>query len=233
MNKYIYDDKEIASIELSKRVIEDIKNGARVLALPTGNTPILFYKYFSESLNGLNETKLLSIFNLDEYCGINSNDERSFYSFMEKNFYDHLNCEIKNKFIPNGNVDNYVDECGKYESLLEEFGEIDIAILGVGVNGHIAFNEPGSNVNEGVHIVELSKETKLSNFGNIEVEIDQAITMGLKNIISAKKIYLLAFGESKREAISKLNNPIADDNWPITHLINHRDLNLILDTAAS
>ena len=145
--------------------------------------------------------------NLDEYVGLNPEHEQSYRHFMNENLFNHVNININNTIVPNGLAQDLNAECKEYDKKIEELGGIDVQLLGVGNNGHIAFNEPDKELSSGTHVITLTEDTIKANsrfFDTIDEVPKRAITMGLGEIMKAKKIVLIASGESKAEAIKGL-----------------------------
>ena len=211
------------------------KKNNLVLGLPTGKTPIGFYsKISSLSKKNIINLEKVKTFNLDEYYPIKRSDKRSFYHFMSKNLYSNTNLKPSNINIPNGEVKDYKKECLNYESKLKSF-PIDLEFLGIGINGHIAFNEPGSTKDSKTRLIDLTKETikKNSNIFNRRTFPKKGLTMGISSILSAKKIILMASGKHKAKAVEcMLNGPISK-SCPASFLRDHKDVTIIIDKSAS
>lgn len=211
------------------------------LVFPTGDTPLPMYRQLADACRRAPEDvfhlslKGITTFNLDEYVG--ASYENSYDHFMWENFIRHTDMRLERAHIPHligrsKNMDIAIaHECAYYDSLLDQH-LIDLAVLGVGQNGHIGFNEPGCDPEERTHLVTLSESTRAANahlFRSPEDVPTQAITMGLKDILSAKRIILLASGSAKKEAILKLCLGKEDPDWPVTYLLRHPDVTLIVD----
>ena len=198
----------------------------KVLGLATGGTMIPVYKrWVSSDLNFKNVTA----FNLDEYVGVGEDSPNSYAYFMDVHLYNDK--EFKAKHRLNGLAEDLGAECATYEALLEK-NPLDLQLLGVGENGHIAFNEPGTSEESTTHVAQLTDSTLSVNsrfFDNDEKIPDTALTMGILSILRAKKLVMLAFGEKKREALAKLLEGNVEAEWPITKLLNHEDLIVITD----
>lgn len=212
-------------------------NPKSVLGLATGSTPLLMYKMLIRIHKeiGLDFSEVIS-FNLDEYIGIPTDDINSYCYFMYKNFFNHVNLKQKNIHIPNGNAKNIVAECYKYDVLIEEQGGIDLQVLGIGHNAHIGFNEPDIKFEATTHKVELDEETVIANsrfFSNIEKVPRFAISMGIKTIMHAKKVILLASGKDKAEAVYKAIYGGIRPEIPASILQLHRDVIIIVDEEAA
>ena len=174
--------------------------------------------------------------NLDEYVGLNPEHEQSYRHFMNENLFNHVNININNTIVPNGLAQDLNAECKEYDKKIEELGGIDVQLLGVGNNSHIAFNEPDKELSSGTHVITLTEDTIKANsrfFDTIDEVPKRAITMGLGEIMKAKKIVLIASGESKAEAIKGLfSGKITTEN-PASMLQMHRDVTVIVDKAAA
>lgn len=218
--------KKIASI-----VIKQIRNKPdSVLALPTGNTPKGMYKNLVNCFqNGKISFKKVAIFNLDEYVGVSPTDSKSFAFFMQKNFFSKVDVNSQKTFIPNGLSSDLKKECKEYEEKIKRYGPIDLCILGIGENGHIGFNEPGTDPKLPTHIAKLSKET----FNKNKAPNELAITMGIATILKSKKIILLASGREKASAIKKaICGPITK-NCPASFLKLHKNCTFLIDEKAA
>ena len=172
--------------------------------------------------------------NLDEYVGLDINSDQSYVYFMRENLFKNIDIKPENTHIEHGKAEDKVAECERYNSLLDELVQ-DIQILGIGSNGHIAFNEPGTPFDSVTHIVDLAESTIKDNsrlFNSIDEVPRQAFTMGLSNIMNAKKILILANGEGKAYAVGELVNGQIREEIPASILRNHPDCTLICDELA-
>lgn len=226
-----------ASVEASKYLINLIKekNNA-ILGLATGSSPIGIYNELIKA-NKNNEIsfKNISTYNLDEYCGIQRDNEQSYYSFMNNNLFNHVDINKENVHIPFANDDSLQADCDKYNKLLNNVS-IDLQVLGIGANGHIGFNEPNTSFDQETFIVDLTKETIEANarfFNSIDEVPTRAITMGIKNIVNAKQIVLIASGKSKAQAIYDLFNSKKDIKNPQTSLQDHANVIVVVDKEAA
>lgn len=175
-------------------------------------------------------------FNLDEYYGLNRENPQSYYYYMMNNLFNHVNIDKNNINIPNGMADNIEIECKEYERKIDKAGGIDLQILGIGVNGHIGFNEPNISFESETHLVNLNEKTIESNsrfFSSKEEVPTKAISVGIKSIIHSKKIILLACGSAKSDAVSKTINGKINPNIPASILQLHRDVVVIIDKEAA
>ena len=226
--------------EMSKKaaeiIIELVKNNPNaILGLATGSSPIGMYKAMIEDCaNGGASYKNVSTVNLDEYVGLTADHDQSYAYFMRTNLFDHIDIDQKNTNLPCGSAKDAQAECDRYNALLETMKQ-DVQVLGLGSNGHIGFNEPGTPFDSVTHLVDLTENTIKDNsrlFNSIDEVPRQAFTMGLSNIMNAKKILILANGAGKAYAIGELVNGEIREDVPATILRNHPDCILICDEAA-
>lgn len=228
--------------EMSKRggqfVAECLhKKPDMVLGLATGGTPVGTYKELVRlhKQEGLSFSKVTT-FNLDEYLGIKPHHPQSYHYFMEKNFFKHINVSRHRVFIPFGRTKDIESFCDWYENKIKEAGGIDLQILGIGSNGHIAFNEPGSSFGSRTRIKKLTDQTITDNkrfFKKNEQVPYYALTMGIGTIMESKRILLLASGKNKAKVIAQsIEGPITI-RVPASILQMHRDVTLILDENAA
>ncbi|MBU0958968.1 MAG: glucosamine-6-phosphate deaminase [Nanoarchaeota archaeon] len=204
-----------------------------VLGFATGETPLGLYKelVMAYKKRKVDFSKIKS-FNLDEYYPMKKRDKNSYYFFMHNNLFDKVNLNKFNINFLNGETKDAEKECKNYERKIKK-NPIDIQILGVGVNGHIGFDEPGSREDSKTRLVRLTDSTIESNFkifkhGKIP---DKALTMGIGTIMASKKIILLANGRAKKEAIRHLIKGPVTERWPVSYLRKHKDMVLIADKA--
>lgn len=227
---------EEMSAEALKVVLEVVKNKPdAVLGLATGSTPLGLYAKMIEDHkeNGTSYAQCSTV-NLDEYVGLDINSDQSYVYFMRENLFKHIDIKLENTNIENGKADDKDAECARYNAILGELRQ-DLQVLGIGSNGHIAFNEPGTPFDSVTHIVDLAESTIKDNsrlFNSIDEVPRQAFTMGLSNIMNAKKILILANGAGKAYAIGELVNGEIREDVPATILRNHPDCILICDEAA-
>ena len=208
-----------------------VKKPESVLGLATGGSPIGFYESLVDRFKkgGFSFQEAQS-FNLDEYVGIAHDNPTSYHSYMAENLFSHIDLPEANRHLPNGLAHNLEDECAAYEQKIKQSGGIDLQLLGIGVNGHIGFNEPGTSFQSSTHVVELAEETREENakyFDSKEQVPTQAITMGIKTIMQAKQIVLLAFGEHKSEAIKRLRLEGISEDFPASILNEHAHVTVI------
>ncbi len=195
------------------------------LGLATGSTPIgLYKKLIEKNKNKEISFKDITTYNLDEYCDIPKEHEQSYYTYMNENLFKHIDINKNNTHLPEGQGDSKLN-AEKYEEALKN-AKIDIQLLGIGSNGHIGFNEPGSDFDIGVHEVQLTDNTIKDNARFFENDINKvpkkAITMGIKNILSADTIILVANGVNKANAIKNVMSGTVDKAVPATALNIHK-----------
>ena len=207
-----------------------------VLGLATGSSPEGIYKCLIEDYRNkridFSEVKTL---NLDEYCGLAPENEQSYRYFMEKHLFAHVNLQKENIHIPDGMAADAEKECARYEALVAEMGGADLQLLGIGHNGHIAFNEPGSAFIKETHVVELTERTREANkrfFNSIDEVPGYAFTMGIGSILKAKKILLIASGKDKADAVKKAFFGPVTPEVPASILQFHKDVTLVVDEDA-
>lgn len=202
-----------------------------ILGLATGSTPVGIYQQLIEwyRKGDLDFSGAITV-NLDEYCGLSGEHEQSYRYFMNHNFFDHINIKKENTHIPDGMAKDQQQECIRYDSLIESLKPIDLQLLGIGHNGHIGFNEPDISFEKTTHIVELKSDTIKANsrfFASMDQVPQKAITMGIKSIMNAKKILLVANGKEKKEAIDKAFRGPVIPEVPASILQFHPDLTVI------
>ncbi len=174
-----------------------------VLGLATGSTPLGIYKQLIEWYNkGDIDFKDVKTVNLDEYHGLGADNDQSYRYYMNKNFFEHINVKPENTYVPVGLAKNIEAECEKYDNRIVSFGGIDIQLLGIGLDGHIGFNEPDDSFCKSTHLVKLHESTVKANsrfFATPDLVPTEAVTMGMVSIMQAKKILLVANGDATRD----------------------------------
>ena len=215
------------------------KNEKCVIGLATGSTPKTLYAELVRlhKIEGLSFKNVVT-FNLDEYYPIDKDAFQSYNRFMKFHLFDHVDIDPSNINIPDGEItkDEVKVHCAEYEKKIDDAGGIDLQILGIGNNGHIGFNEPGSNLNSKTRLVALDNSTRIANsyeFTNISQVPRLAITMGISTIMKAKKIILLAWGQAKAPVIQKAVEGHVTEQIPASQLQLHNDCIFVLDEAAS
>ncbi len=207
-----------------------------VLGLATGSTPIGTYRQLIEwyEKGDLDFAHVTSV-NLDEYKGLSGDNDQSYRYFMNHNFFSHINIPMERTFVPNGLEKNSDAACAAYNEIIRSCGGIDLQLLGLGHNGHIGFNEPGEAFEKETHCVDLTESTIEANKRFFEKEEDvprQAYTMGIKNIMQARKILLVVSGEDKADILAQvLEGPITPQ-VPASILQLHNDVTVVADEAA-
>lgn len=210
-----------------------------VLGLATGSTPKSLY---TELVRMHQEEKLsfknVITFNLDEYYPIDVDALQSYDRFMRTHLFDHIDINPKNIHIPNGSIkkEEIKQHCQEYERKIKEAGGIDLQILGIGYNGHIGFNEPGSGIYSKTRLITLDNSTRIANayeFANISQVPRLAITMGISAILKSKKIILMAWGQAKAPVLKKAVEDDDTEQVPASLLQNHDDVLFVVDEAAA
>ncbi|KNF08157.1 glucosamine-6-phosphate deaminase NagB [Gottschalkia purinilytica] len=227
--------------ELSKKsasiVAEQIKlKSNSILGLATGSTPEGMYKELIELYEkNIVDFSDVTTFNLDEYYGLYPEDSQSYNYYMRKHLLNHINIKEENINIPNGMAEDIEKSCEEYENKIKELGGIDLQLLGIGRNGHIGFNEPSDSFETYTRLVELDIDTINANsrfFASLEEVPTKAISMGIQTIMNAKKILLIASGESKAKTIyDTIKGPITP-SVPASILQLHKDVTIIVDEEA-
>lgn len=231
----IYVAQQIASLIRQKQK----KKEKCVLGLATGSTPKALY----DELVRMHKEEKLSFknvitFNLDEYYPIDNHALQSYNQFMQRNLFKHIDIKQTNIHIPNGEIpkEKIKEHCRQYEKMIEDAGGIDIQILGIGNNGHIGFNEPGSGIYSKTRLITLDNSTRIANayeFANISEVPRLAITMGIHTILQAKKIILLAWDSAKAAVIKKAAEDDDSELVPASLLQNHEDVSFVVDEKAA
>lgn len=178
-----------------------------VLGLATGSSPLGTYRQLIDwyEKGDIDFSECISV-NLDEYVGLGGENDQSYRYFMNHNFFHAINIKPENTFVPNGCAEDLAAECEKYDARIADLGGIDLQLLGIGLDGHIGFNEPDDYFVKNTHVVELHESTIKANsrFFENEAEVPRrAVTMGMVSIMQAKKILLIASGKNKRDIVEK------------------------------
>ena len=213
-----------------------------VLGLATGSSPEGTYKELIAAYNrGELDFSQVRTVNLDEYVGLEPTHDQSYAYFMRDRFFDHVNIDLKNTNVPDGMNPDPAAECARYDALIQSMGGIDLQLLGIGPNGHIGFNEPGDTFSLGTqqikltHIIELAPSTIDANkrfFASIDDVPTHARTMGIRDIMQARRILLVASGENKAQAVKGLLTGAISPQMPCTILQYHPDCIVVADEAA-
>ena len=224
---------------LSERAATILLNGIRrdpriVLGLPTGRTPVGMYaRVVAECTREYHCFRDVTTFNLDEYAGIPPDHPGSYCTFMKQHLFDHVDLKPEQSHIPNGNASDLAAECTRYEREIAVAGGLGLTFLGLGSNGHIAFNEPGTPFDSRTRVVALSESTRAANaafFPDGRVPT-HAITIGIGTILDSKEIVLLASGPTKRDAIARLRSGNATEAFPASALLHHRSLRVLVHSS--
>lgn len=227
--------------EMSRRAAEIVesqilKNPHSVLGLATGSTPLGLY---GKLIEGVQQRRMsykdAKTINLDEYRGLNRSHPNSYHKFMGEHLFGHIDIQMRHTYLPDGQAHSVEEECRRYEALVDRLGPIDLQILGLGTNGHIGFNEPGTPENSLTHCVELDESTRKNNarfFESLEEVPTHAITMGIASILKSDRILLLASGKKKAPAVKRLLEKRVSDDFPASFLWNHEDVTLMVDREA-
>ena len=230
-----YEEMSLRAADIFTDLIK--KNPNAILGLATGSTPLGLYKeLIKRNKNKEISFKNITTYNLDEYCGIPQNHEQSYFSFMKENLFNYIDINLNNTHIPKAEGDIKLN-AENYEKMLKE-NKLNIQLLGVGINRHIGFNEPGSDFDLGVHDVQLDEKTIQDNarfLGNDMNKVPKsAITMGIKNILDAEIIVLMANGTKKAEAIEYVMSGVVNKNIPVSALNTHKGkVYVIVDKEAA
>lgn len=221
----------------AERIIQKVLSSKKInLGLATGGTPVGTYANLIDD-HKQNQTSYqhVTTFNLDEYVGLSGDDINSYRYYMNDHLFNHIDIRKSNTYIPRGDANDMQQECLDYERLLSEHGGIDLQILGIGSNGHIGFNEPGTSFESITHLIDLDPSTREANaryFDSLEEVPTKAITMGIATIMKSKEILLLISGENKRQALSQLLTSEVNEGFPASVLRNHQNVTIIADEAA-
>lgn len=229
-----YEELSQKAFEVMAEVLD--KNPNAVLGLATGSTPVGLYEKMAEDhVKTGRSYKGVSAFNLDEYVGLSAENDQSYRYFMRKNLFDKIDIDLDRTEIENGLAPVAEEECARYNALLAKTPR-DIQLLGIGANGHIAFNEPGTPFETETHVVDLTQNTIEMNarfFKDISEVPRRAFTMGPKNIMDAKRILILASGANKAAAVYGMVKGEVTEALPASVLQRHPDCVLIADKEAA
>lgn len=229
-----YDEMSLKAYEAMKIVLTEKPEA--VLGLATGSTPIGLYKcMIADYKAGAVSYKNMTSINLDEYVGLPVTHPESYRSFMNRNLFDHIDIKPENTHVPDGLAEDLQKAADEYTAFAEAH-PIDVQILGIGANGHIGFNEPGTPFDSHTHVVTLKEGTRRDNarfFDNdISLVPTHAVTLGMKDIMNAKAIILLASGAGKADAVAKMiKGPVSTD-CPASILQTHPNVLVVTDEAA-
>jgi glucosamine-6-phosphate deaminase len=214
------------------------KSNPFVLGLPTGSSPLGVYHELIELFRkGKVSFENVVTFNMDEYAGIPENHPESYHSFMHNNFFQHVDIRPENINILDGNASNLVAECERYEAKIKNYGKIHLFMGGVGVDGHIAFNEPGSSLSSRTRVKTLTKDTIIANSRFFDNDVNavpkMALTVGVGTIMDAEEIMIIANGHSKALALQHAVEGAVNHIWTISALQIHPKGIIVCDEAAT
>ncbi len=227
--------------EMSKKTAEILinvvkNNPSAVLGLATGSSPIGTYQNMikDHKENGTSYKNVKTV-NLDEYVGLTADHDQSYAYFMRDNLFNHVDIDLKNTNVPCGVAKDLEKECERYNALLEEYKQ-DVQLLGIGSNGHIGFNEPGTPIDSVTHLVDLTENTIKDNsrlFASIDEVPRRALSMGIKNIMNAKSVVLVASGKNKAKAVYGMVKGAVTPDLPASILQLHPNVILVCDKDAA
>jgi glucosamine-6-phosphate deaminase len=208
-----------------------------VLGLPTGSSPLGMYQRLVElHKQGKVSFKNVVTFNMDEYVGIPRDHEQSYYTFMHQNFFDHIDIPAENINILNGNAADPIEECARYEAKIASYGGIDLFLGGVGPDGHIAFNEPGSSLSSKTRMKTLTQDTIIANSrffgGDLNLVPKTALTVGVGTVMAARQVMLLVNGHNKARALQHGVEGGISQMWTISALQLHQHAIIVADEDA-
>lgn len=240
MEIVICKSREEASKLAAQSIVDQVKTKPEsVLGLATGSTPVLMYKELAKAVKAKKVSfKKVKTWNLDEYYGLAPTHDQSYRYFMNENLFNHIDISIKNTHVLNGLAKDPAKECKAYEAAIKKAGGIDLQVLGIGSDGHIAFNEPGTSLSSRTSIVYLTPSTIKDNArlffkGKMDEVPTRALSMGVGTIFEAKKIVLLAFGESKQDALKAMVEGGVSQFCTASVLQMHPDTWIYCDEAAA
>lgn len=228
----------------AEHVIERINSykpeGGRkfVLGLPTGSSPEGMYRALAEACaQGRVSFRNVVTFNMDEYVGLPESHPESYHSFMARNLFDHVDCPKENIHILNGNAANLEEECLRYEEMIREAGGIDLFVGGIGPDGHIAFNEPGSSLSSRTRVKTLTTDTIVANSRFFDNDINkvprQALTVGVGTVMDAREVMILVNGHAKTRALQAAVEGPVTQMWTISALQMHSHGIIVCDEAST
>lgn len=208
-----------------------------VLGLPTGSSPIGMYaELVKANKAGRVSFKNVLTFNMDEYVGLPESHPESYHSFMARNLFDHIDCPKENVHILNGNAKDLEAECANYERMIEEAGGIDLFIGGIGPDGHIAFNEPGSSLASRTRVKTLTTDTIIANSRFFDNDVNKvpkyALTVGVGTVMAAREVLIVVNGHNKSRALQAAVEGPVTQMWTISVLQTHQHGIIVCDEAS-
>ncbi|HJW94605.1 MAG TPA: glucosamine-6-phosphate deaminase [Thermoanaerobaculia bacterium] len=227
-----FDSYDALSVRAAEIFLGAIHANPRIVfGLPTGRTPIGMYDRIvaicSREYHCFTE---VTTFNLDEYVGISCEHPGSYCTYMREHLFEHVDIDRRSAHIPNGNAADLIDECMRYERTIRNAGGLGLTFLGLGRNGHIGFNEPGTPFQSRTRVVSLTQSTRTANascFADGEVP-KQAMTMGIGTILESKSIVLLVSGTGKEDAVARLRSGEINEEFPASALHLHGDVQVLV-----
>jgi glucosamine-6-phosphate deaminase len=236
MNVIVVNNFNRMSEEAAKLLVAQVRTKpGSVLGLATGSTPLGVYKLLAEYHQAGVDFSRVITFNLDEYIGLAPDHPQSYRYYMEENLFSKINIKQENTHVPSGIAPDLEAECRRYEEAIRQAGGIDLQLLGIGSNGHIGFNEPGTPFDSTTQIVDLTESTIRDNsrfFDSPDEVPTQAVSMGIKSIMQAKSIVLIASGGSKADAVyAAVHGPVTPE-VPASVLQLHPSVTIVVDQAA-
>ena len=236
-----YDEISTWTAEYIAKRINDFKPTSEkpfVLGLPTGSSPIGTYKKLIElNKSGVVSFKNVVTFNMDEYVGIPENHPESYHNFMFTNFFNHIDIDRKNIYILNGNAADLAKECANFEEKIKSYNGIELFLGGMGADGHLAFNVPGSALNSRARLVNLNYDTIISNSRFFDNDINkvpkQALTVGVQTVLDSREVVIIVNGYKKARALQKVVEEGINHMWTLSALQNHSNGIIVCDEEAT
>jgi len=230
-----FDDEDALAAALATRVLEAIvANPELVLGLPTGRTPLAFYRELRERSGDWSKVRT---FNLDEFVGVDGDHPGSYRAFMQSELFDHVSIDPANIGMLDGRAPDLKAKCRRYEAAIADADGIDLQILGIGANGHIGFNEPADGLCAHTHIAELEQKSREANaqlFGGDWTAVPgRALSMGMATILGARNIVLMATGQEKADAVHQMIEGLITPQVPASFLQVHPRVTVMLDAKAA
>ncbi len=239
MHLRVFSDPRSAAAAVAQRIVECLRENPRlVLSLPTGRTPLqLYHELVARAARGGADFSQATTFNLDEFLGIRPDDPGSFRTYMERHLFSRIDLDRARLNFLDGSARDPDAECARYERAIDAAGGIDVQVLGIGLNGHIGFNEPGDALEARTHRVTLRPESRRANASLFDDEVArvprEALSMGMATILHARAIVLLATGRAKAACVRQAVEGPLTTHVPASFLQLHRDVTLMLDEAAA
>ena len=234
-----FNDAGALASALASRILESLRRApGLVLGLPTGRTPLALYRELREqSARTHADWSRTRTFNLDEFAGLGGADPGSYRAFMQAELFDHVSLDLAHVDMPDGRAADLAAECGRYEQAIAAAGGIDLLVLGIGVNGHIGFNEPAEGLQARTHVAELQEATRAANAppfgGDLGRVPRRALSMGMATILSARDIVLIATGANKAAAVAAMIGGPITPRLPASFLQLHPRVVVMIDEAAA